>query len=297
MQIAEYLNRFESYLQACSFAKNTREGYRRTLRKFCQYLEYSGSPMEADQIRKDHLVAFLAGCEENGEKANTVAVRALTLIKFFRWLKGEGAIREDPSERIPIPKERQRIPRYVSPAEVEALLSQPDTETVCGLRDRALMEVLYSSGLRISEALDLEIEDIDYSEGFIYVKRGKGGKSRAVPMSQTAGEWLTRYMLQGRSKVEVDCSRLVFLSCDGRRLSRQSAAKAFRQYVQSAGLPGWLSPHSLRHACATHMLHNRADLASIQQLLGHARPESTRIYTLVRCQDLKAVHTACHPRR
>ncbi len=296
MQIADYLNGFETYLQACAFAKNTRDQYRRTLRKFCEYLEYSGNPTEAEQIGKDHLVAFLANCEENGEKANTVAVRALTLMKFFRWLKEERVILADPAERIPIPKERQRVPRYVSPAEIETLLTQPDVSTPWGLRDRALMEVLYSSGLRISEALDLEIEDINYSEGFIYVRNGKGGKARTVPMSQTAGHWLTRYMLEGRRKMEVDCSRLVFLSRDGARLSRQSAAEAFRRYVQSAGLPAWLSPHSLRHACATHMLHNRADLASIQQMLGHARPESTRIYTLVRCQDLKAVHSACHPR-
>ena len=181
MRINEHLSDFEMYLKACGFAESTKRSYSRTMKKFCEYLEYGNGPAEITAIRKNHVIGFLANCEENGEKSNTVAVRALTLIKFFRHLKEQGAIAAtaDPTERIPIPKETQRVPRYVSPAQIEALLNQPDTTTPWGLRDRALLEVIYSSGLRISEALDLELQNISLEEGFIYVRKGKGGKSRA----------------------------------------------------------------------------------------------------------------------
>lgn len=298
MRINEYLNDFETYLKACGFAESTKQSYSRTMKKFCEYLEYGNGPAELTEIRKNHVIGFLGNCEENGEKSNTVAVRALTLIKFFRHLKEEGAIAADPTERIPIPKETQRVPCYVSPAQIEALLDQPDTTTPWGLRDRALLELIYSSGLRISEALDLELQDMSGEEGFIYVRKGKGGKSRAVPMGETAAQWLSRYIQEGRRKLlSCSCSEIVFVSREGQRLSRQSAGKAIGHYVKSAGLPMWLSSHSLRHACATHMLQGGAGLAYLQEMLGHARSESTRIYTLVRSEALKQVHANSHPRR
>lgn len=298
MNINESLSGFETYLKACGFAVNTQQNYSRTMRKFCGYLECGNGPTEISEIRKSHVIEFLANCEENGEKSNTVAVRALTLIKFFRRLKEEGEIAADPTERIPIPKETQRVPRYVSPAQIEALLDQPDTTTPWGLRDRALLEVIYSSGLRISEALDLELQDIDTENGFIYVRHGKGGKSRAVPMGATAAQWLSRYIQEGwRKLLSCSCSEIVFISRNGQRLCRQAAGKAIAAYVKSAGLPEWIAAHYLRHAAATHMLQGGAGLAYIQEMLGHARPESTRIYTLVRSEALKAVHAACHPRR
>jgi integrase/recombinase XerD len=295
MHITEYLNRFETYLRAYGFASNTRTGYSRTMKKFCDYLEYGNGPIEVDQIRREHLIDFLANCSQNGEKNNTVAVRALTLIKFFRWLKEQREIIEDPSERIPIPKEQARVPRYVSPQQIDLLMNQPDVATPWGLRDRAILELLYSSGLRISEAL--ELRDINLEEGFIYVRRGKGGKSRNVPLGATACQWLARYIEEGRRRLlRCSCSELVFLSRSGERLSRQAFGKAISEYVRSAGLPAWISSHSLRHAAATHMLQRSAALTYIQQFLGHERAESTQIYTLVRSQDLKAVHASCHPR-
>ncbi len=297
MHITEYLNRFETYLQACGFSLNTRQAYARNTRKLCDYLEHSNGPTEISEIRKEHLVEFLANCEQNGEKNNTVAVRALTLIKFFRWLKESRQIASDPSERIPIPKEQTRIPRYISPEQIDALLAQPDLTVPWGLRDRALMQVLYSAGLRISEALDLELQDLNFEEGFIYVRKGKGGKSRNVPLGATAAQWLQRYIAEARRKLlRCSCTDLVFLSRSGERLCRQSAGKAIAEYVRSADLPAWISCHCFRHAAATHMLQGGAALTYIQQFLGHARPASTQIYTLVRAQDLKAVHASCHPR-
>lgn len=296
MQITDYLNRFDTYLQASGFAINTRQNYARTMRKFCHYLEYSNSPLEVSEIRKDHLIEFLANCQENGEKNNTVALRALTLMKFFRWLKESREITTDPSERIPIPKETQRVPRYISPQQIAFLLSQPDIKTVWGLRDRALMQLIYSAGLRISEALDLRIQDLNFEEGLLYIRNGKGGKSRTVPLGANASHWLQRYLAEARKKLlRCSCNELVFVSRSGERISRQRAAKAVAEYVQGANLPRWITPHSLRHACASHMLHGGADLIYIQELLGHERIESTQIYTLVRSTDLKSVHAVCHP--
>jgi integrase/recombinase XerD len=297
MLLIDCFARFQLFLQISGLAKSSRESYTRTLQRFADYLGYSGKTLEAEAIRKEDVLEFLADCEEIGEKRSTVLLRLLTLKKFFGWLKGEREIAENPTERIPIPKEVKRIPRYVSPQQIEALLDQPDINTSWGLRDRALMEVLYSAGLRISEALDLQIGDIDYEQGFLYIRKGKGGNPRSVPFGAEAAEWLKRYALEGRKKLEVDCSSFLFLSRNGERLSRQSAAAAIRAYARSAGLPVWLNPHSLRHACATHMLEGGARLAYIQEMLGHKRINSTQIYMAVRSEGLKEVHSFCHPRR
>lgn len=287
---------FDLYLKATGCAKATLEAYRRTLCKFEKYLDCSDLSSQAEQLMKEDVIGFLGACEDLGEKRASVIHRLLVLKKFFGWMKGERIIAENPIAEIPVPKETKRVPRFVSPQQIESLLNQPDVAKPCGLRDRALMEVLYSAGLRISEALGIQIEDIDWQVGFVYIRQGKGGNPRNVPIGKTALVWLQTYLLEGRRKMETDCSLLAFLSCSGKTLSRQSAAKAIRAYARLAGLPEWFTPHSLRHACATHMLQGGAGLAHIQDLLGHARAESTRIYTLVRSEDLKSVHASCHPR-
>jgi site-specific recombinase XerD len=297
MHLTDCFAPFDRYLSACGSAKNTRESYQRTLRKFEKFLELSDRSCEVEQLKKEDVIGFLAGCEEAGEKRSSVILRLVICKKFFGWLRAEKQIAEDPAAGIPVPKERKRIPRYLSPAQVEALLSQPEIDTPCGLRDRALLELLYSAGLRISEALSMELQDIDYEHGFIYVRNGKGGKPRSVPVGVTALQWLQRYILEGRKKLEVDCSSLVFLSRSGQQLSRQSAAAAIRSYTAVAGLPVWVCGHALRHACATHMLEGGAKLPYIQEHLGHAMLESTRIYLAVRSEELKIVHSNCHPRK
>jgi integrase/recombinase XerD len=296
MKLNDCFSGFQLYLRTAGFAKTSQESYLRTLSKFENFLELTGRSCEAEQLKKEDVIGFLSACEDAGEKRSSIILRLLILKKFFGWLKEERIIAEDPAASIPIPKQAPRIPQYISPAQVESLLNQPDVSTPYGLRDRALLEVLYSSGLRISEALDLQLGDIDYAEGFISVRNGKGGKPRNVPIGKTALSWLQRYILEGRSKLESDCSSLLFLSRNGERLSRQSAAAAIREYVVGAGLPAWVTAHSLRHSAATHLLEGGAKLPYIQELLGHAVMESTRIYLAVRSSELKNIHAACHPR-
>ncbi len=296
MRLNDCFKSFDLYLQTCCFAKTSRESYARTLCRFEKYLEYSDRGCEAEQLKKEDVIGFLSACEEIGEKRSSIILRLLILKKFFAWLKSERIIADDPAPAIPVPKQEKQIPRFVSVAQIESLLNQPDIETPAGLRDRALLEVIYSAGLRISEALNLEIGEIDYEQGFVYIRHGKGGASRNVPIGSSALEWLKRYLLEGRSKMERDCTRLVFLSQSGEKVSRQSAAAAIRSYVHSAALPAWLTAHSLRHACATHMLGAGAKLPYIQEQLGHACMESTRIYLAVRSEELKNVHSLCHPK-
>ena len=296
MRLTDCFKSFDLYLQSCGFAKTSRESYGRTLCRFEKYLEYSDRDCEIQQLKKEDVIGFLSACEEIGEKRSSIILRLLILKKFFSWLKEEKIIAEDPAATIPVPKQEKQVPRYVSVTQIESLLTQPDIETPGGLRDRTLLEVIYSAGLRISEALSLEIGDIDYEQGFVYIRHGKGGASRNVPIGESALEWLKRYLLEGRSKMERDCNPIVFLSHGGEKLSRQSAAAAIRSYVRSAGLPTWITAHSLRHACATHMLQSGAKLPYIQEQLGHACMESTRIYLAVRSEELKNVHRLCHPR-
>ncbi len=297
MQIIETLNQFDEHLNVCGFAQNSRQSYGRTLKKFCNYLEYSNSPMEIGEIQKSHLVEFLSSCEQQQEKRSSIILRLLICKKFFGWLKEEKMIAEDPAAAIPVPKEEKKPPRFASVAQIESLMNQPDVCTPQGLRDRALLEVIYSAGLRISEALDLEIRDVNFEEGFIHVRNGKGGKARTVPVGAPALQWLSRYILEGRKKLlSCSCTQLIFLNQSGERFSRQAAAAAVRAYARSAGLPNWVTPHVLRHCCASHMLAGGARLPYIQEQLGHACMESTRIYLAVRSDELKNVHAACHPR-
>ncbi len=296
MRLTDCFRSFDLYLQSCGFAKTSRESYGRTLSRFEKYLEYSDCSCDLEQLKKEDITGFLAGCEEIGEKRSSVILRLLILKKFFGWLKEERIIAADPAAALPVPKEEKQVPRFVSVQQIESLLNQPDTSTPGGLRDRALLEVIYSAGLRITEALSLKLTDINYEQGFVYVRNGKGGKSRNIPIGKTALQWVERYVLEGRRKMECDCTEFLFLTQNGLQLSRQSAAAAVRAYAQTAGLPEWITPHSLRHAMATHMLEAGAKLPYIQEQLGHACMESTRIYLAVRSEELKNVHSAYHPR-
>jgi integrase/recombinase XerD len=260
-------------------------------------LEYSDRGSEVEQLKKEDVTGFLGVCEDLGEKRSSVILRLLICKKYFAWARDQRLTGEDPAAAIPVPKEERKAPRFVSVAQIEALLKQPNTETPAGLRDRAVLEVIYSAGLRISEALALEIRDINFEEGFLHVRNGKGDKGRTIPVGSPAAHWLTRYLQEGRRKLlSCSCTELVFVNNSGQRMSRQLAAAAIRGYVSSAGLPGWLSAHGLRHAMASHMLSSGAGLPYIQEQLGHTCLESTRIYLAVRSDDLKNVHAATHPR-
>lgn len=219
--------------------------------------------------------------------------RALIAIKvFMAFLKREGILKENVSEHIETPKLWQKIPAVLNCEEVEALLKQPDITTLQGARDKAILEVLYSSGLRVSEVCTLGIYDV--ADHFVRV-RGKGSKERLVPLGKKASDAIDEYIGKFRPETEEDKSPL-FLSSRGKKMDRQAIWSMIKQYAKQAGITKNISPHTLRHSFATHLLDNGADLRIIQDMLGHASISSTDRYTHVSKAHLRAAFESCHPR-
>lgn len=269
--------------------------YRSDLRKLAGFLESKHkSLLIADS---GDLMAFLSDGAGHGEKARSTARRLSSIRRFYRHQLAEGTIPQDPSARIESPKIGRSLPGTLSEAEVEVLLSTPDCETVNGCRDKAMLELLYATGLRVSELVNLRLTQIDLQAGILRVT-GKGSKERLVPIGEVAVFWIQRYILRTRSSAlsNASLSEYLFLSNRGSCMTRQSFWHRVKKYSQMAGINKSLSPHTLRHAFATHLLNNGADLRSVQLLLGHANLSTTQIYTHVASHRLKELHQQHHPR-
>ena len=230
-------------------------------------------------------------------KATSVARRLSSLRRFYRFQLAQGAIAEDPTLRVRAPKKPRRLPKQISEAQVEALLAAPDTSTVLGLRDRAMLETLYATGLRVSELTGLQRAQVAHDAGVVRVV-GKGSKERLVPMGDEAVAWMARYLAEVRPALAGSAKRdEVFLTQRRGPLTRQAFWALVKRYAVRAGIPkASLSPHVLRHAFATHLLNHGADLRVVQLLLGHADITTTTIYTHVARERLKQLHAAHHPR-
>ncbi len=230
-----------------------------------------------------------------GQYAALVSVR-----KFFQWLVRRSHILSDPTTAIVLPKQRRGLPKPVmTRREMDRLLAAPDVDKPLGLRDRAILELLYSTGLRNSEARNLRIGDVDVMEGEVTVRRGKGGKDRVVPLGTIAGKYVAHYMKEARAKIlnGREDPGYLFVSRNKRRLCAASLQKVIvDRYARWAKVKKNVTPHMFRHTCATHMLRGRADIRHIQALLGHARLDTTQVYTRVEVGDLKRELKRCHPR-
>ncbi len=248
------------------------------------------------------VTAFLAALREGDPDHPPLAARsaARTVVAvrgFHRFALREGLTGADPSRDVKPPRAPQRLPKAISLGDVEALLAAPPHDTSRGARDRALLELLYGSGARISEAVGLDIDDIDLDRGGVRL-RGKGGKERAVPLGSYARSALSAYLVQGRPDLAAAGrgTPALFLNARGGRLSRQSAWTVLRAAADRAGLTVEVSPHTLRHSFATHLLDGGADVRVVQELLGHASVTTTQVYTLVTVDRLREVYAASHPR-
>lgn len=281
---------------------NTLSSYRRDLGRYTAYLHGRGVT-EPSAVTEAHVTDFLAhlreGDADHAPLAASSAARTLVAVRgFHRFLALEGDVPADPAAAVSPPKAPSRLPKAISIDEVERLLAAASVgDTPVSLRDRALLEVLYGSGARISEAVGLDLDDIDTDEGVVRLF-GKGRKERLVPLGSYAADALGAYLVRGRPAL---ASRgrgtpAVFLNQRGARLSRQSAWTALRAAAQRADLSGHLSPHTLRHSFATHLLDGGADVRVVQELLGHASVTTTQIYTLVTVQRLREVYAQSHPR-
>jgi len=244
-------------------------------------------------------VDFLAGLYREKLESRTVARQLVTLRNFFRWAQTQEIITEDPSIKLESPKIRKSLPGYLRLDEVEKLLNQPDEKTPLGMRDRAMLEVLYSTGLRVSELVGLRVSDLDTKVGCVRCI-GKGDKERIVPIGRKALATVDKYVREARSalarQVKAVNSPNLFLNRRGVSLSRVGVWKILSAYGRKAGLRQALTPHMLRHSFATHLLERGADLRSVQLMLGHADISTTQIYTHVVEERLKQVYKAHHPR-
>ncbi|HCX83009.1 MAG: site-specific tyrosine recombinase XerD [Curvibacter sp. RIFCSPHIGHO2_12_FULL_63_18] len=276
-------------------SKNTLQAYRRDLTLFAQWLQ--ATPLVAAQ--ELHIQGYFAA--QHGQTKATTANRRLTVFRrYFRWALREGVVQQDPTLKLDAAKQAPRIPKTLTEAQVEALLAAPDTSEALGVRDRTMLELMYASGLRVSELVELRVLNVGLNEGVLRVM-GKGSKERLVPFGEVAGVWLQRYLGQARPellgpKQTQDLFVTVRGSKAGTAMTRVMFWALVKRYALHAGIRAPMSPHTLRHAFATHLLNHGADLRSVQMLLGHADISTTTIYTHVARERLAALHAQHHPR-
>ena len=281
---------------------HTLSAYRRDLARWTAYLASVGVERPED-VSERHVTDFLAGLREGDADhpplAATSAARTLVAVRgLHRFLALEGVLDADPARRVSPPSTPARLPKAIPVEDVERLLEAASVgDTPASLRDRALLEVLYGTGARISEAVGLDVDDVERDDGVVWL-RGKGGKERIVPLGSYAAEALAAWLVRGRPTFAARGigTPALFLNARGGRLSRQSAWSVLRACADRAHVGGHLSPHTLRHSFATHLLEGGADVRVVQELLGHASVTTTQIYTLVTVQRLREVYAQSHPR-
>lgn len=274
---------------------NTRTAYRTDLRGFVGFLLTRKVGSLGDVTRR-HIVDFLMDCREAGLRTTTLARRLAAIKVFLRYLQQEGLLLKDVAETMDSPRLWNLLPDTLTSKEVERLLGAPDLEKPLGLRDRAILEVLYGSGLRVSELAGLTLDQIHLDEKYLRCV-GKGRKERIVPFGDSARQWLERYLAEERPRLARRApSSVLFLSNRGRALDRRSLWRSVRAYARKAGLEKDVHPHTLRHTFATHLLANNAPLRVIQEMLGHADIATTQVYTHVDSSRLKSIHEKYHPR-
>ncbi len=299
--LRDALEQFMTFLKAeRGLAQNTQMSYRRELERFCQYLEDDGCD-KIELITQEHIRGYLEARlndEEDPVKERTLAHNLVSIRQWMTFLVGDGLIEANPAEHIDIPKYAQRDPVYLNESEVDALLKAPNETTAEGLRDRAMIELLYATGMRVSELVNLNLRDLDLDNGCI-TAHGKGSKDRLIPMGECAHLWIQRYLETSRpellSKAPSNVPTL-FVTRQGSGMTRQGFWKNLKKYALEAGIRKEISPHKLRHTFATHLIAHGADLLAVKEMLGHADISSTQIYTHVSRERLKQVFVEFHPR-
>jgi integrase/recombinase XerD len=290
----ELLDNYLNYLAVeKGLARNSLESYERDLNKYYLFMKSK----DPDGITRSDVVSFISHLASDGMSAPSIA-RCLAAIRgFHKYLMTDEHVQADPTVNIDTPRGWKRLPKALSLSDVETLLRQPDPATLIGLRDKAMLELLYATGLRVSELVGLRLRDINLERGYLVVI-GKGSKERVVPIGETAVAALSRYLSTGRAaQLKGGDTDTLFVSSQRRGITRQMFWERIKQYTRTAGINKNISPHMLRHSFATHLLDNGADLRAVQAMLGHSDISTTQIYTQVSRERLKKVHEKYHPRR
>jgi len=276
-------------------ARNTLESYRRDLLQFAQWLETQGVA-DLFAVEQSAVQGYLAYKFRSKARTSSAARLLSALKRFYRYAVRQGTVQTDPTLRVDAPKLSRQLPKTLTEADVEALLAAPPTDEALGLRDRTMLEVLYASGLRVTELVTLRVPQVSRDMGVVRVM-GKGAKERLVPLGEEALAWLERYLMNARPQLLGQrTSDGLFVTARGEMMTRQAFWYLLKRYAIVAGLNKPLSPHTLRHAFATHLLNHGADLRVVQLLLGHEDISTTQIYTHVAQERLKQLHAKHHPR-
>ncbi len=291
----QYLDEFLNFLSVeKGLADNSIEGYRHDLLKYLEFLE-SKKIKNLDSIKRKDILSFLMNLK-NSQMAATSIARNLVAIKVFhRFLLRERFVKDDVTSVLDSPRTWRKLPFFLTIPEVEKIISQPNVRKDNGLRDRAILELFYATGMRVSELAKLSVNDINIEGGFLRCI-GKGSKERIIPLGKSAKEYTTRYINKVRPKYLRKKTEKIFLTVRGQGFTRQSLWKIIKKYSKQARIKKTITPHTFRHSFATHLLERGADLRIVQELLGHADISTTQIYTHVSKERLKAIYTQFHPR-
>jgi integrase/recombinase XerD len=290
----DLVREFLTYLRVeRGLSANTIEAYRRDLERVAAWAQ-AERQKDLLSLSREDIRQFLRWMSEQGLEAKSVARCVVTLRNFFKFLILDGVVKYDPTISLETPRSWQTLPKFLTLEEVNLLLEQPDVSRDIGIRDRAILEVLYATGVRASELIALRLGDVDLDKGVVLCL-GKGSKERLIPLGRSAVEWLLKYLPIRQRWLGQRTSPWLFISPRGRPLTRQALWKLVARYGRAAGL-GRVMPHMLRHTFATHLLEHGADLRSVQMMLGHSDLSTTQIYTYVTNERLRQIYDHCHPR-
>lgn len=291
IQVQEFLN----YLSVeKGLARNSLLAYERDLKGYCDYLKENKFGENWEKIRRNNVLDYLIKEKKRGLEASSIARRLVAIKLFHRFLVTERYLKEDITSIIETPKLWKKLPQYLNRPEMEAILKAPDIKKAAGLRDKAMLECLYATGMRVSEITGLKMGDVSLENGFLKC-RGKGDKERIVPMGRAAIQVCKEYLEKVRSKIKAKSDHM-FIGKRGQGVTRQFVWQMIKRYAKLAGISKVLKPHTFRHSFATHLLEGGADLRVVQELLGHSDIATTQIYTHVSRDHLKGVHAKFHPR-
>lgn len=275
-------------------SENTVLSYNRDLTKFIKYLR-ANKITSLDKVEEKDLEKYIKELNDNGFKSATVSRNIASLKAFFHYLNNEGVLSNDPTKSLKSPKIEKKIPEILTTDEVFALLEQPSGDSPKEIRDKAMLELLYATGIRVSELINLETSDVNLKTSSILCR--DGSKSRTIPYGKKAKDALTRY-LEGSREAIVDNkeSTILFANCSGQKMSRQGFWKLIKHYAKKAGIESDITPHTLRHSFAAHLVENGADLRSVQEMLGHSDISTTQIYANMSHSHIREVYNRTHPR-
>lgn len=287
------VQRFAVYLQDVKkTAKNTQLSYERDLRKMADYFEENGIE-RAEEITSEDLEAYLAYMQEQGKRPSTLSRSIASIKAFFQFLVEEGTIPENPASSLKAPKVEKRLPAVLSLEDVDALLAQPSGVSDKEIRDKAMLELLYATGIRVSELLALKVSDLNLKKGYVLVSAS--GRDRVIPITKAAKKSLDVYLKNVRGRMVSEDTQLLFVNCSGKAMSRQGFWKIIKYYAKRAGIEADITPNTLRHTFAAHLVNNGANIHAVQEMMGHADFSSTQRYAKI--EGVMSEYDKAHPRQ